>query len=65
MSKPETVEVPFSTLPDGRKCITDQQLTEHQYLRDFVRRFPDCFSRDFRYDAVILCESNTSFEEVK
>lgn len=45
MSKFESVAVPFQTLPDGRKILTDKQVFEMPELGDFIARFPDHFER--------------------
>lgn len=41
-----SVPVPFQTLPDGRRILTDMQLAEDPELAAFVRRFPACFARN-------------------
>ena len=45
MSKFETVAVPFETLPDGRKVITDLEIAKNPWLLDFIKRFEHCFER--------------------
>jgi hypothetical protein len=44
----ETVEVPFVTL-GNRQVLTDRQITEQPWLKEFMARFPRCFSRDDQY----------------
>lgn len=45
MSKYQTVEVPF--LKRGNQCVlTDKQLVEQRWLKEFVERFKNCFVRD-------------------
>jgi hypothetical protein len=37
--------VPFVTI-GNRQCLTDKQLAEDRYLREFVERFRNCFEFD-------------------
>jgi hypothetical protein len=41
---PYSVEAPFVII-GNRQALTFEQLFEHQWLLDFVRRFPNCFER--------------------
>jgi len=43
---PETVGVPFVKIKN-RQCLTDQQLAEMPWLKDFINKFPNCFEYDF------------------
>jgi hypothetical protein len=45
MSKFTSVAIPFITLPDGTRILTDQQIEQEPYLLDFIARFPHCFER--------------------
>lgn len=50
-AKPEkfvNIAVPFCHTEDGRRYLTERQLAENPYLRDFVARFRDCFTFDMR-----------------
>jgi len=38
-----SVAVPFETLSDGTKVLTDYQSAEEPWLMDFINRFPDYF----------------------
>jgi hypothetical protein len=51
----ETVEVPFKTL-GNRRCLTDKQLTEFPWLKEFVARFPKSFERDDQWCAFLFIE---------
>jgi hypothetical protein len=44
----ENIAVPFCHTEDGRCYLTERQLSENPYLRDFVDRFRDCFTFDMR-----------------
>ncbi len=41
----DTVEVPF-VLIGNRQCLTDAQLAESGWLRDFFNQFRACFEYD-------------------
>lgn len=45
MSAFEDVEVPFVVVGD-KQALTDRQLAENAWLRNFVAAFPQCFQRD-------------------
>ena len=51
----ETVAVPF-VMVGNRRGLTCQQLAEHDYLRDFVERFPQSFERDLVFDVWLFVE---------
>ena len=38
----ETVEIPF-ILRSNQRCLTALQYMQHEYIRDFIKRFPHCF----------------------
>jgi hypothetical protein len=56
MSKFESVAVPFHTRSDGKRFLTEAQLVEDPYLRDFVNRFRDCFIHDMMSDCWFYIE---------
>lgn len=41
----ENIAVPFQTI-GNTQCLTDQQIAEQPYLKEFMDRFPLCFERD-------------------
>jgi hypothetical protein len=45
MSKYETVAVPFITI-GNKQVLTDSQLDEQPWLREFIERFRHCFEHD-------------------
>jgi len=49
MTKPpisyENLPVPFQTIGNVQ-CLTEKQLVEEPWLREFIARFPNCFERD-------------------
>ena len=51
----ETVAVPFVTV-GNRRGLTALQLAQHNYLRDFVRRFPDSFEPVYALDVILFIE---------
>lgn len=44
-----TAEVPW-TMVGNRRCLTRQQLAEHQWLQEFVKRFRTSFVHDIAID---------------
>lgn len=49
----ETVAIPFK-LMGNRQVLTDQQIAEHAYLRDFVKAFAHCFEHDPVSDVMVF-----------
>lgn len=44
MTRATMVTVPF-VLIGNKQALTDRQLLEQPWLRDFIARFPHCFER--------------------
>jgi len=41
-----TVQVPTRTLPDGRSFISDEDCVRYPWVREFVDRFSNYWTRD-------------------
>jgi hypothetical protein len=48
--------VPFQVNADGRRYLTEKQLTDDPYLQDFVKRFRHCFEYDVMTDCWFFIE---------
>ena len=44
--RPQTVEVPTTTLADGRLFIRDEAAVNFPWVREFIRRFPAFWQRN-------------------
>lgn len=44
----ETIEVPMTTLPDGRQFVSERDVVECSSLRAFVERFSNYWTYDFQ-----------------
>lgn len=53
MSRFESAVVPFQSW-GNYSVLTDMQLIEMPWLREFIERFPICFERDERYSLFIF-----------
>lgn len=53
MSDYETIAVPMHVLPDGRKAITLTAYVEHDWVKQFVRGWPDYWRFDFETDCFV------------
>jgi hypothetical protein len=51
----ETIAVPFKML-GNRRCLTDQQLVELPWLKEFADRFPASFERDNERHVLLFIE---------
>ena len=50
--KYESIEVPFK-LYGNRLVLTEEQLVDCPWLREFVERYRDCFETSFEHDFYI------------
>lgn len=54
MSEEMTVEVPFRTLPDGRRYLTRFDIEDSEAVSGFYKRFKHCFTHDAMRDYYIF-----------